>query len=393
MSGPRVVTLGCRLNWAESASIAALIGDPDDVVVVNSCAVTASAGRDSRRAVRRAAAQGARVVATGCAATIDPAGFAGMAGVAAVVPNARKLDPAAWAAFAAAPRRVTPPPRPRHSRAFVAVQTGCDHACTFCTIPQGRGASRSRPMEAVVAEVRALVQAGVAEVVLTGVDLTGYDAPSLGGLVEAILAEAPALPRLRLSSLDGVEIDPRLFELLTQEPRVMPHVHLSLQAGDDLVLKRMKRRHSRAQAIELVARLKAARPEIAVGADLIAGFPTETAAMHAASLAIVGECDVVHGHVFPFSPRDGTPAARMPQVPPELVRQRAAALREAVGERRRRWLAGLVGSRHAVLAESDGNGHAPTFARFALPAGTVPGTIVMLEAAGLAGDILAGAPA
>ena len=371
MSSPQIVTLGCRLNHAESARIVALL-QGQDVAVVNTCAVTAAAMRDSRKAVRRAGMGGRRVIATGCAATIDPAGFAKLA---EVMPNAAKPD---WVAH---DRRSLPDKRAAvHTRAFVPVQNGCDHSCTFCIIPQGRGPSWSRPVADVIAEIAELAEQGVAEVVLTGVDLTSYDAPSLGALVAAILRSVPALTRLRLSSLDGIEIDPLLFELLTQEPRVMPHVHLSLQSGDDMVLKRMKRRHSRAQAIALVERLKTARPGIAIGADLIAGFPTETAEMHAANRSIIAACDVVHGHIFPYSPRPGTPAARMPQVEHSLIRARAAELRAEVGDRRDRWLAGHFGTRHAVLAERDGTGHAPDFARFAVPVGTVPGAIVELTA-------------
>ena len=382
MNGPQIVTLGCRLNHAESARIAGVLrGQPElsDVAVVNTCAVTAAAMRDSRRAVRRAGIGGRRVIATGCAATIDPAGFARIG--AEVMPNAAKPG---WTALRGEGER--------HTRAFVPVQNGCDHACTFCIIPQGRGTSRSRPIADAVAEIAGLADRGVAEVVLTGVDLTSYDAPpgksGLGALVAAILDQVPALTRLRLSSLDGIEIDPLLFELLTQEPRVMPHVHLSLQSGDDMVLKRMKRRHSRKQAIALVERLKAARPDIAIGADLIAGFPTETEPMHAENLSIVAACDVVHGHVFPYSPRPGTPAARMPQVDPVLVRTRAAELRAAVAARRARWLAAHLGTRHAVLAERDGTGHAPDFARFALPVGTLPGAIVELTATTLTDGLL-----
>ena len=396
MSEPSIVTLGCRLNHAESARIGAMLRGVD-VAIVNTCAVTAAAMRDSRKAVRRAGMGGRRVIATGCAATIDPASFARIG--AEVVPNAAKAD---WRAYSpslsgeglgwglspyAAPAGQLPPPSPplkgrggTHTRAFVPVQNGCDHSCTFCIIPQGRGPSRSRPVSEVIAEITELTEQGVAEVVLTGVDLTSYDAPSLGALVAAILRKVPALPRLRLSSLDGIEIDPLLFDLLTQEPRVMPHVHLSLQSGDDMVLKRMKRRHSRGQAIALVERLKSARPGIAIGADLIAGFPTETAEMHEANLSIIDACDVVHGHIFPYSPRPGTPAARMPQVDPVLVRERAAELRAAVAARRECWLAQHIGTRHAVLAERDGTGHAPDFARFALPAGTPPGAIVELTA-------------
>lgn len=380
MSNPQIVTLGCRLNHAESARIGALL-QGQDVAVVNTCAVTAAAMRDSRKAVRRAAMGGRRVIATGCAATIDPEGFAQ---IAEVMPNVAKPDWAKTDWRSLGDRRAA-----IHTRAFVPVQNGCDHSCTFCIIPQGRGPSWSRPVTDIIAEITELADQGVAEAVLTGVDLTSYDAPSLGALVAAILQNVPALARLRLSSLDGIEIDPLLFELLTHEPRVMPHVHLSLQSGDDMVLKRMKRRHSRGQAIDLVERLKAARPGIAIGADLIAGFPTETAEMHYANRSIIDACDVVHGHVFPYSPRPGTPAARMPQVDPVLVRERAAELRAAVTARRERWLTRHLGTRHAVLAERDGTGHAPDFARFALPPGTAPGSIVELTATALTDGLLA----
>jgi threonylcarbamoyladenosine tRNA methylthiotransferase MtaB len=284
--------------------------------------------------------------------------------------------------------------RPAHTRAFVPVQTGCDHACTFCVIPQGRGASVSTPVGQVLRTVETHLAAGTNEIVLTGVDVTGWgadltDAPRLGALVAAILRAFPALPRLRLSSLDGVEIDPLLFELLTGEARVMPHVHLSLQSGDDMVLKRMKRRHSRADAIRLAERLHATRPDIAIGADLIAGFPTEDAAMHASNLTIVRECRVVHGHIFPYSPRPGTPAARMPQVPPPLVRERAAQLRAAVAEERARWLAGLVGRTREVLAERDGTGHSGEFAPYRLPPGTPAGALVSLTPTALEEGLLA----
>ena len=378
-----VVTLGCRLNLAESEAIRAMLdsaGRP--TVVVNSCAVTAEAVRQSRRAVRRLrrAHPDARLLVTGCAATIEPASFTGMAEVDGVIANPAKLAPESWtAAGVPAVARASQ----IHTRAFVPVQTGCDHACTFCVIPQGRGASVSTPVAEVLASVERHLALGVQEVVLTGVDVTGWGAdlpgtPRLGVLVGAILAAFPELPRLRLSSLDGVEIDEALFALMTQEARVMPHVHLSLQSGDDMVLKRMKRRHARADAIALVQRLQAARPGIAIGADLIAGFPTEDAAMHANNLAIVRECRVVHGHVFPYSPRPGTPAARMPQVPPPLVRERAAELRAAVAQERARWLAGLIGRPAQVLAERDGTGHAPDFAPYRLPEGTAPGALVTI---------------
>lgn len=378
MSAPQIISLGCRMNIAESERMRAMLAGEENLVVVNSCAVTGEALRQTRQAIRRARRDhpAARLVVTGCAAEIDRAAIGAMPQVDGLIANAAKLDPRAWNVPGEAP-----PLAPARTRAFVAVQNGCDHACTFCIIPQGRGASRSVPVAGVLREVEAHLSAGAREVVLTGVDLTSWGqdlegAPRLGVLVAAILDAFPALSRLRLSSVDGVEIDPALFELLAHEGRVMPHLHLSLQHGADLILKRMKRRHSRADAVELVARLKAQRPEIAVGADLIAGFPTETEAHHADNLAIIDELDIVHAHVFPFSPRPGTPAARMPQVPRETVKSRAAALRDRAAARRTDWLAGLVGERLTVLAERDGTGYAPSYARVALPPGTNPGTLV-----------------
>ncbi len=402
MSGPEIITLGCRLNIADSEAIRQQLGARDDLVVVNSCAVTGEAVRQTRQAIRRARRRrpDARIVVTGCAAQTDPAMFAAMPEVSQVIGNVEKPKfsqfltqneavsvsdvmtvrdhaPQLLAAFA---ERV---------RAFVAVQNGCDHRCTFCIIPFGRGPSRSVPAGAVVDQVRRLVEEGVQEVVLTGVDVTSYGpdlpgGPSLGHLVERLLIGVPALPRLRLSSLDGIEIDERLFELLTGELRVMPHVHLSLQAGDDMILKRMKRRHSRAQAVALADRLHARRPEIAIGADIIAGFPTEDEAMFANSLALVHDCRIVHGHVFPYSPRTGTPAARMPQVDPALVKDRAARLRAACADQRAAWLASLDGSEQRVLVETSGlAGHAENFApvRFAQP--QAAGAIVTARIAGL----------
>ena len=327
------------------------------MVVINGCGVTNDAMRQTRVAVRRARRDrpNAEIVVTGCAPEMDRAAFAAMPEVDRIVPNAAKLLPATWGGF--------PNHRParRHARAFIGVQNGCDHACTFCAIPQGRGPSRSEPIGAVVARIAALVDEGAQEVVLTGVDLTSY-ADGLGMLVEAILTGVPALSRLRLSSLDTIEIDERLFDLLTGEPRVMPHLHLSLQAGDDLILKRMKRRHLRRDAVAMVERLKAKR-DIAIGADLIAGFPTESDTSFANTLALIADCDIVHAHVFPFSPRAGTPAARMPQVPADRVRERAARLRAAASERRRDWLRSLIGSEQQIVVEKPGDrGHAPAFA-------------------------------
>ncbi|TKD50883.1 tRNA (N(6)-L-threonylcarbamoyladenosine(37)-C(2))-methylthiotransferase MtaB [Sphingomonas baiyangensis] len=390
--GDHIVTLGCRLNIAESETIRALVRERD-VAVVNTCAVTNAAMRQSRRAVRRLRRErpDATLVVTGCAAEIDRAGFAAMPEVDRIVANTAKLDPAAWDAPAAPPQRFD-----RHARALVEVQNGCDHACTFCIIPQGRGASRSLPAGGVIDRVRALVDAGHREVVLTGVDLTSYGddlpgIPTLGMLVERILRLVPDLERLRLSSIDCAEIDDRLFALLAHEPRVMPHVHLSLQAGDDLILKRMKRRHSRAQAVALVDRLRAARPEIAIGADLIAGFPTEDERAFANTLALIEDCAIVHAHIFPFSPRDGTPAARMPQVAAAIVRDRAGRLRAAAAARKARWLDTLIGTRQRVLIERPGDrGHTPCFAEVRLAHAAEPGTLVDVAIAGSDGTFLTG---
>ncbi len=379
------MSLGCRLNIAESETIRALIVGRD-MVVVNSCAVTNEAVKQTRAAIRRARRDrpDAEIVVTGCAASIDPAGFAAMPEVARVVANDAKLAPASWGLSTPLPATLFA----GHARAFVEVQNGCDHACTFCIIPQGRGTSRSVPAGAVVDRIAALVDAGHREVVLTGVDVTSYGhdlpgAPMLGSLVERILRGVPALERLRLSSLDSVEIDDRLFDLVTGELRVMPHLHLSLQAGNDLILKRMKRRHSRAQAVALVERLKAARPAIAIGADLIAGFPTEDEAMFADTLAIIADCGIVHAHIFPYSPRIGTPAARMPQVDPVVRRDRAARLRAAAATQRRDWLAAQTGTSASVLVERPGTrGHAADFAEIHLSTPAEPGTIVSARITG-----------
>ncbi len=382
MPSPHVISLGCRLNLAESETIRALLPGRD-TVVVNSCAVTNEAVKQTRQAIRRARRErpGAELVVTGCAAQIDPDAFAAMPEVDRVIGNADKLRAPAWASAAPvivqdimAVRETAPhlaAAFSTHARAFVEVQNGCDHRCTFCAIPYGRGNSRSVPAGAVIDRVAMLAESH-GEVVLTGVDLTSYGpdlpgTPSLGQLVERILAHVPRLKRLRLSSLDGVEVDERLFALLTQEPRVMPHVHLSLQAGDDMVLKRMKRRHSRAQSVALTERLLAARPEIAIGADLIAGFPTEDEAMAANTRALIAECGIVHAHIFPYSPRTGTPAARMPQVAPAVVKARAAALRTEAARFRSAWLQSLVGSTQQVLVERPGDrGHAGNFAEVRL---------------------------
>lgn len=396
---PEVITLGCRLNIAESETIRTLIAGRD-TVVVNSCAVTNAAVKATRSAIRRARRDrpGAELVVTGCAAQIDPQGFAAMPEVDRVIGNGEKLLPAAWTSEQAVlvgdimQLRDTAPHLAAsfggHARAFVEVQNGCDHRCTFCAIPFGRGPSRSVPAGAVVDRIAGLVDAGHAEVVLTGVDLTSYGhdlpgTPTLGLLVERILRHVPALRRLRLSSLDSIEIDERLFAIVTGDARVMPHLHLSFQAGNDLILKRMKRRHSRAQAIDAVLGLKAARPDIAIGADLIAGFPTEDATMAAETLALIDDADIVHAHIFPYSPRAGTPAARMPQVDPGTIRTRAEALRAAAARRKATWLAGQIGTRQAVLLERPGTrGHAGNFADVLLDSAGEPGTLSMVRITG-----------
>ncbi len=389
-----VVSLGCRLNLSESEALRGMLAGAGDLTVINSCAVTSEAVRQTRQAIRRArkARPNARLLVTGCAAEIERDMLAGMDEVDGLVGNAAKLDPRAWNVPIA-------PPAPRrdagiHTRAFVQVQNGCDHDCTFCVIQLARGPSRSHTVADVLGKIARHTDTGVNEVVLTGVDLTSWGgdlpgAPRLGDLVSAILGAFPKLPRLRLSSLDGIEIDPLLFELIASEKRVMPHLHLSLQSGDDLVLKRMKRRHSRRDAIELVAALKSRRPGIALGADLIAGFPTESEAAHAKSVAIVRELEIVHGHVFPYSPRPGTPAARMPQGEPATIKRRAAELREAIAQVRLNWLKSHIGLPLEILAERDGTGHAPDFARVRLPEGVEPGSLVTIAPTRLVEGLLA----
>jgi threonylcarbamoyladenosine tRNA methylthiotransferase MtaB len=394
-----VISMGCRLNLAESNALAEQLADQDDVVIVNSCAVTNEAVRQTRQAIRQARKRrpDARIMVTGCAAQVEPETFRNMPEVSAVFGNAEKQDTVLLNQIVQSPDRpvvvsdiMTLQQTAPHlvtaysgkTRAFVEVQNGCDHRCTFCIIPYGRGNSRSVPAGSVVEHIRTLVDKGFKEVVLTGVDVTSYgpDLPgkdNLGLLVERILKLVPDLERLRLSSIDGVEIDERLFALLTGEPRVMPHVHLSLQAGDNMILKRMKRRHSREIAIDLVERMKALRPEIAIGADIIAGFPTEDDAMFQNSLDLVRQCQIVHGHIFPYSPKLGTPAAKMPQVPAGQIKARAKALREAVATERRAWLGTLTGSVQKIAVEKGGRaGHAENFAYVGLDRPMPEGSIV-----------------
>jgi len=356
------VTLGCRLNFAESAAIARSAPPDEDWIVVNSCAVTNEAVRQTRQAIRYAHRRrpDARILVTGCAAELDPKTFETMPEVSRVVGNANKLN------SLAANDVMAPAGLLANVKSFVAVQTGCDHRCTFCSIWQARGPSRSLPFEAIRDAVAREIDRGAKEIVLTGVDITDYRG-GLGQLCQRLLAAEPRLKRLRLSSLDSIEIDDALFELIAGEPRLMPHFHLSLQAGDDLVLKRMKRRHSRADAERTVERIKTLRADASIGADIIAGFPTETEEMSLNTLKLIEDCDIIAAHIFPFSPRPTTPAARMPPVAREVVKARAARLRLAATEQRARWLDSLIGSIQPALIEGEAKGHTDNFAPVALP--------------------------
>ncbi|GJE29609.1 tRNA (N(6)-L-threonylcarbamoyladenosine(37)-C(2))-methylthiotransferase MtaB [Methylobacterium organophilum] len=399
------LTFGCRLNTVESEAMraAAEAAGGGDLLLVNTCAVTAEAGRQARKAIRGAArARPDRpIVVTGCGAEVEREAYAAMPEVSRLVGNAAKTRPETWTGDAAPPgtvmeeRRLAPVRADAlegHTRAFVAVQNGCDHRCTFCVIPFGRGRSRSLPPDAVVEQVARIVDRGGCEVVLTGVDLTAYGRDlaaglSLGTLVRRILKGVPDLARLRLSSIDSIEADPALVAAFAEEPRLMPHVHLSLQAGDDLILKRMKRRHSRSEAIAFCDRLKALRPGIVFGADLIAGFPTETEPHFTRSLDLVAECGLTHLHVFPYSPRPGTPAARMPQVAPEIVRDRASRLRAAGEAALVRHLDGEIGAVRRVLTERGGIGRTEGFARVRLP-GAATGELRTVHVTGHDGQML-----
>jgi threonylcarbamoyladenosine tRNA methylthiotransferase MtaB len=414
MSGLDIVTFGCRLNVYESEIIRAraVAAGLTDAVIVNTCAVTAEAERQARQTIRRLRRErpDARIIVTGCAAQIAPARFAAMPEIDQVIGNVEKLNAASYAPHPVSRVAVADITAARetarhlverfdgHSRAFLQVQQGCDHRCTFCVIPHGRGNSRSLPLGAIVEQARSIVAAGYREIVLSGVDITAFGGdlpgrPTLGQLVRRLLALVPELPRLRLSSLDPVEIDDDLWRLVGEEERLMPHLHLSLQAGDDLVLKRMKRRHSRADAVAACRRARTLRPGIALGADLIAGFPTESDAMFANTLALIEECGLTHLHVFPYSARQGTPAARMPQLPGLLIRARAAALRAAGAARHRDWLAAQVGNVVSVLVERDGSGRSEHYARVELTPKGTPGMLAAVRITGAGDAALLGAPA
>jgi threonylcarbamoyladenosine tRNA methylthiotransferase MtaB len=414
MSEPTVITLGCRLNAYESEAMRhlATMASLDGAVIINTCAVTGEAVRQAQQAIRKVRRErpDAKVIVTGCAAQIDPGLFAGMSEVDHVIGNAEKVKADTFRALAAPDSarvqvndimsvRETAPHLidgfGTRARAYVQVQNGCDHRCTFCIIPYGRGPSRSIPAGEVVAQVRRLVESGYREVVLTGVDITSYgsDLPgggSLGRLVRQILRHVPELDRLRLSSIDQVEADAHLIDAIAEEPRLMPHLHLSLQAGSDLILKRMKRRHSRADAIRFCAMVRRLRPDVAFGADLIAGFPTEREEHFRETLRLVEECELTYLHVFPFSPRKGTPAARMPQVDRAEVKERASRLRQCGKAMLSRYLDHQRGRTTDVLVEQSGVGRTPQFAEIRLPKGAPVGAIVRALVTGNDGRQLIG---
>jgi len=410
MSAPRFTTLGCRLNAYETEAMKELGAQAglENALVVNTCAVTSEAVRKARQEIRKLRRENpnARIIVTGCAAQTEPETFALMAEVDKVIGNTEKMQPETWAGMAAdfvgETERVqvddimSVQETAGHlidgfgtrSRAYVQVQNGCDHRCTFCIIPYGRGNSRSVPAGVVVDQIKRLVDRGYNEVVLTGVDLTSWGAdlpaqPKLGDLVLRILILVPDLPRLRISSIDSIEVDEALMQAIATEPRLMPHLHLSLQHGDDLILKRMKRRHLRDDAIRFAEEARRLRPEMTFGADIIAGFPTETEAQFENALRLVEECELTWLHVFPYSPRPGTPAARMPQVDGRTIKERAARLRAAGEARVRRHLAAQQGRSHAVLMENPGMGRTEQFTevRFASP--RPEGRIVTAQISGM----------
>ena len=414
---PDIITLGCRLNAAESSTIRDLAQNANlsNAVIVNSCAVTNEAVRATRQSIRKKRRENptSRIIVTGCAAQIQASEFAAMPEVDHVVGNVEKLNANTWHEIAGdSPdtMRVNDIMSVREhaghmvqgfgerSRAFLEVQNGCDHRCTFCIIPYGRGNSRSVPLETVVAQANQLVEDGYREIVLTGVDISSYgpdidDNLSLGKLVAAILANTPDLFRLRLSSIDGAEIDQELFDLIASDDRIAPYLHLSLQAGDNMILKRMKRRHNREMAIELCQTMRQRRPEIAFGADIIAGFPTETEEMFEQSLNLIDEAGLQFVHVFPYSPREGTPAARMPQIQRPIVKERAARLR-AMGEKAlHNYLDGLEGKTEKAIVESGGCARLGNFAvaKLTNDAGA-PGSIADLKIGRRQGDMVFGSP-
>jgi threonylcarbamoyladenosine tRNA methylthiotransferase MtaB len=400
-----IVTFGCRLNTYESEVMRGLAAVQPDTVIVNTCAVTAEAERQARQAIRRIARErpDARIVVTGCAAQIDPATWAALPNVQRVLGNDDKLKPESWAegAGSAVSDIMVAQETAAHlvtefasrARAFVQVQQGCDHRCTFCIIPFGRGPNRSVPIGVIAKQVRTLVGQNFQEIVLTGVDIASYGPdlpgqPTLGQMIRRVLASVPELPRLRLSSIDPAAIDADLWRLIAEEPRLMPHLHLSLQAGSDLILKRMRRRHRRAEALDIIRRARDLRPGIAIGADLIAGFPTETDDLFEDTLRFVQEAEMPYLHVFPYSERPGTPAARMPAVPKPVRKDRAARLRAAGSAEANRFFNGQIGRIVSLLTEADQLGHSEHFAPVRLTHPTAPGRLMRVLVTGSTGEQL-----
>ncbi|WP_426240441.1 tRNA (N(6)-L-threonylcarbamoyladenosine(37)-C(2))-methylthiotransferase MtaB [Pararhizobium sp. DWP1-1-3] len=408
MSGVDVITFGCRLNTYESEVMRAQAEKAglNNAILVNTCAVTGEAVRQARQAIRRARRENphARIIVTGCAAQTEKQTFAEMPEVDAVLGNEEKLKSASYRSlpdFGVSAEeklrvndimsvRETAPQMVKliegHVRAFIQVQNGCDHRCTFCIIPYGRGNSRSVPMGAVVDQARKLAESGYREIVLTGVDATSYGsdlpgAPTLGLLAKTLLKQVPEILRLRLSSIDSIEADSHLMDLIADEPRFMPHLHLSLQHGDDMILKRMKRRHSRTDALAFIEDVRRLRPETSFGADMIAGFPTETEEMFANAMGLAEEANIAHLHVFPYSPREGTPAARMPQIDRALVKERAARLRATGLQLHQAHLDSMIGTQQSLLVENNGLAHTENFTLVAVP-GLTPRTIVQAEITG-----------
>ena len=408
---PQVVTFGCRLNTHESEVMRdhARNAGLQDVIIFNTCAVTKEAERQARQAIRRAKRENpdAQIIVTGCSAQVNPTQYAQMKEVSRIIGNDLKLQAESWGAPVHERILVNDIMSVKETaghlidgyedrtRAFLQVQNGCDHRCTFCIIPFGRGNSRSVPIGVIARQVHALVEAGYKEIVFTGVDVTSYGqdlpgTPSLGQMIRRVLALVPALPRVRLSSLDPVEIDSDLWRLIAEESRFMPHLHLSVQAGDDMILKRMKRRHSRQDVIDVCKKAKALRPEMAFGADIIAGFPTETDAMFENTVRLVEECNLTFLHVFPYSEREGTPAAKMPQVNPAIRKKRAARLRVLRSMQMEKFLAANIGREVEVLVEKDGLGRAENFASVRLDQTLEVGTLAVVRIDGVSGEVLSG---
>jgi len=414
MADPLIITLGCRLNAYESEVMRhnAVAAELDDAIIVNTCAVTGEAVRQAMQTIRRLRREhpSSRIIVTGCAAQIEPERFAALGEVDHVIGNAEKMKPETFTGLSTGSSErvqvddiMSVRETAGHlidgfgtrTRAYVQVQNGCDHRCTFCIIPYGRGPSRSVPAGEVVAQIRRLVEGGCREVVLTGVDITSYGAdlpaaPSIGSLVRRILKLVPELERLRLSSIDQVEADPQLIRAIAEEERLMPHLHLSMQAGDDMILKRMKRRHCRADAVAFCARVRRMRPDTVFGADFIAGFPTETEDMFANSLSVVDDCGLTYLHVFPFSPRKGTPAARMPQVARQDVKERAARLRAKGSAALSHFLDSQSGAEVELLVEKDSIGRTRQFAEMRVPAAVAAGALVRARVTGNDGQRLSG---